>query len=79
MHYKYNDGISEVRNEVTQGAARLAGPTRPLAQEGVDYTLYASKMFTQLPRPVLLELGGRATEGGLGRLGRIHQQLQLRL
>jgi hypothetical protein len=38
-------------------------------QQGVDYTLYASKLFTQLPRPVLLELGGRATEGvweGLG-------------
>ncbi len=38
-------------------------------KQGVDYTLYASKLFTQLPRPVLLELGGRATEGvwdGLG-------------
>ena len=38
-------------------------------QQGVDYTLYASKLFTQLPRPVLLELGGRATEAvwdGLG-------------
>ena len=37
--------------------------------DGVDFTLYASKLFTQLPRPVLLELGGRATEGvweGLG-------------
>jgi hypothetical protein len=31
--------------------------------DGVDFTLYASKMFTQLPRPVLLEAGGRATEG----------------
>jgi len=38
-------------------------------KQGVDYTLYASKMFTQLPRPVLLEVGGRATEAvwdGLG-------------
>jgi hypothetical protein len=35
----------------------------------VDYTLYTSKLFTQLPRPVLLELGGRATTAvwdGLG-------------
>jgi hypothetical protein len=69
-HYKYNDGITEVRNEVTQGAgADLLGQHGLSREQGVDYTLYASKMFTQLPRPVLLELGGRATEGvweGLG-------------
>jgi hypothetical protein len=70
VHYKYNDGISEVRNEVQQDAGvdvlGLHGLSR---KQGVDYTLYASKLFTQLPRPVLLELGGRATEGvwdGLG-------------
>jgi hypothetical protein len=70
VHYKYNDGISEVRNEVQTGAGTdllgLAGLSR---KQGVDYTLYASKLFTQLPRPVLLELGGRATEAvwdGLG-------------
>jgi hypothetical protein len=37
--------------------------------DGTDFTLYGSKLFTQLPRPVLLELGGRATEAvwdGLG-------------
>jgi len=65
VHYKYNDGISEVNNEVG-GLLASHGISR---QQGVDYTLYASKMFTQLPRPVLLELGGRATEGvweGLG-------------
>jgi hypothetical protein len=67
---KINDGISEVRNEVETGAGKdllgLAGLSR---KQGVDYTLYASKLFTQLPRPVLLELGGRATEAvrdGLG-------------
>jgi len=69
-HYKYNDGISEVRNEVTQGAgADLLGQAGLSHHDGVDYTLYASKLFTQLPRPVLLELGGRATEAvwdGLG-------------
>ncbi len=59
VHCKYNDGISEVNNE---GLGLLAshGVTR---NHGVDYTLYASKMFTQLPAPVLLQLGGRATEG----------------
>ena len=65
VHYKYDDGISAVNNEVG-GALAAAGISR---HDGVDYTLYASKLFTQLPRPVLLELGGRATQGvweGLG-------------
>jgi hypothetical protein len=64
-HYKYNDGISEVNNQVF-GLLASHGITR---NHGLDYTLYASKMFTQLPVPVLLQLGGRATEGvweGLG-------------
>jgi hypothetical protein len=65
VHYKYNDGISEVNSE-TGGALAAAGISR---HDGVDYTLYASKLFKQLPRPVLLELGGRATTAvwdGLG-------------
>jgi len=66
VHYKYNDGISEVNNEV--GGA-LANAAHIPNHDGTDFTLYASKLFTQLPRPVLLELGGRATEAvwdGLG-------------
>ncbi len=70
VHYKYNDGISDVRNAVKASAGGDAlGGAGLSRQQGVDYTLYASKLFTQLPRPVLLELGGRATEGvweGLG-------------
>jgi len=65
VHYKYNDGISEVNHEVG-GALANAGIKN---HDGTDFTLYASKLFTQLPRPVLLELGGRATEAvwdGLG-------------
>ena len=65
VHYKYNDGISEVNRE-TFGALTAAGITK---DNGTDFTLYASKTFTQLPRPVILELGGRATEAvwdGLG-------------
>ncbi len=65
VHYKYNDGISEV-NSQTDGALAAAGISH---HDGVDYTLYASKLFTQLPRPVLVELGGRATTAvwdGLG-------------
>ena len=69
VHYKYNDGISEVNRSRGCGCGVLANVAHIPDQQGVDYTLYASKLFTQLPRPVLLELGGRATEGvweGLG-------------
>jgi hypothetical protein len=66
VHYKYNDGISDVNNEVGGALANVAHIAH---HDGTDFTLYASKLFTQLPRPVLLELGGRATEAvwdGLG-------------
>ncbi len=66
VHYKYNDGISEVNNHVGGALASVANIPN---HDGTDFTLYASKLFTQLPRPVLLELGGRATEAvwdGLG-------------
>ena len=58
-HYKYNDGIREIDNDLG-GALSAAGLKH---EDGTDFTLYASKMFTQTPRPVLVELGGRATEG----------------
>lgn len=64
-HYKYNDGISEVNNQVF-GLLNSHGITK---NHGLDFTLYATKMFTQLHVPILLDLGGRATEGvweGLG-------------
>jgi hypothetical protein len=66
VHYKYNDGISEVNHQVGGALASVANIPD---HDGTDFTLYASKLFTQLPRPVLLELGGRATEAvwdGLG-------------
>ena len=58
-HYKYNATYNDVNSQ-------LDGTLKAICisqNEGVDFTLYASKMFTQLPRPVLLEAGGRATEG----------------
>lgn len=64
-HYKYNDGISTV-NSQTGGALASAGITK---SSSTDFTLYASKLFTQLPIPVLVQVGARATEGvwdGLG-------------
>jgi Protein of unknown function (DUF3034) len=64
-HYKYNDGIRQIDNELG-GALSTAGLTH---HDGTDFTLYASKMFTQTPRPVLVELGGRATEAVWNGLG----------
>jgi len=62
VHYKYNDGISEVRDAVKASAgADVLGGAGLSADSGADFTLYASKLITELPRPVLLEAGGRAT------------------
>src|SRR5208283_2569566 len=58
-HYKYNDSYDAIDNEL-HGTLKAIGVSE---NQGVDFTLYASKLFTQLPRPVLVELGGRATEG----------------
>lgn len=58
-HFKYNDTIKnidhELFNTLTGAGIRY--------NSGVDFTLYASKLLTFLPRPVLLEAGGRATKG----------------
>lgn len=71
VHGKFNDGISDV-NKGTSGAVP-GGALATLADihddSGVDFTLYASKLFTQLPRPVLVNLGGRATKGVWNGLG----------
>jgi hypothetical protein len=64
-HYKYNDGIHQIDKDLG-GALSTAGLTH---HDGTDFTLYASKIFTQTPRPVLVELGGRATEAVWNGLG----------
>ena len=58
-HLKYNDTYTSLNNQLggTLSSSGITGST------GADATLYASKLFTFLPRPVLLELGGRATRG----------------
>ena len=65
VHYKYNDGI----NAVDQQTGNLLTASGIIDNSAVDFTLYGSKLFTQLPRPVLLELGGRATKGVWNGLG----------
>jgi len=59
LHYKNNQGISEINSQLG-GAFNSIGINN---WDGEDYTLYASKLLTFLPRPVLLEAGGRATKG----------------
>jgi hypothetical protein len=59
-HYKNNDGISQINRQ-------LGGTLHTLGlfdrRDGLDFTLYASKLVTGLPRPVLFQAGGRATKG----------------
>ncbi len=66
VHYKNNDGIQGIDNTLNK-LISLHGISD---HQGVDFTLYGSKMLTFLPRPVLVNLGGRATKGAqLGLLG----------
>ena len=65
-HFKYNEDISQINTDLG-GALKGIGVEH---NDGVDFTLYASKLFTFLPRPVLVNLGGRATKGAwLGLFG----------
>ena len=66
VHYKVNDGISSI-NRNLGGALTSIGLGY---NQGADFTLYASKLITFLPRPVLINVGGRATRAAeLGLLG----------
>jgi hypothetical protein len=58
-HFKYNNTYNTIDDELG-GALNSIGVTD---NSDVDFTLYASKLLTFLPRPVLIELGGRATKG----------------
>jgi hypothetical protein len=58
VHYKLNTTVLDIDQELG-GALRGIG----IADDaGFDYTLYASKMFTAPPRPVLLNAGVRSTQ-----------------
>jgi hypothetical protein len=66
VHYKYNDDIKDI-DQALNGTLHGLGITH---HDGVDFTLYASKLFTCMPRPVLVNLGGRATKSAqIGLLG----------
>lgn len=66
LHYKYNDTIDDIDN-------RLLGTLDGLGikdNDGVDVTLYASRLFTSLPRPLMVNVGLRSTKAAqIGLLG----------
>ena len=66
VHYKYNDSVEDIDDDLagTLGAIGIEDDS------GVDFTLYATKMFPDLYRPLLVDVGLRATESAhLGLLG----------
>lgn len=66
LHYKYNETIDDIDK-------RLLGTLDGLGikdDDGLDVTLYASKLFTSLPRPMFVNVGLRSTEAAhIGLLG----------
>ena len=66
VHYKYNDTVDSIDDD-------LGGTLTGIGIEdndGVDLTLYASKMITALPRPILINAGLRNTSAAhIGLLG----------
>ena len=65
--YKVNSGISTINNDL-HGALTHIGIS---GNQGVDFTLYATKLLTFIPNhPVLIDVGGRETRGQeIGLLG----------
>jgi len=66
VHYKHNDDVSDIDR-------RLGGALRGIGMDGddgLDFTLTASKTLTWPPRPVIVSAGARASKGAqLGFLG----------
>jgi hypothetical protein len=66
VHYKKNNDTNVIDSRL-QGAFSSIGIDD---NEGVDVTLYASKMFKSLPRPLMINAGVRSTEAAqIGLLG----------
>ena len=66
IHYKYNSEISDIDDELfgTLGTIGIKD------NDGLDFTLYATKMLSGLPRPVMINAGIRSTKGAhVGLLG----------
>lgn len=66
VHFKYNQDIDSINDDLA-GALRVRNIKD---DKGMEFTLYASKLFAQLGRPVLLNVGGRVTDAAqIGLLG----------
>jgi hypothetical protein len=66
LHYKWNTDIDDIDRDL-DGALSGIGID---SDDGLDFTLYASKMLTFLPRPLLINLGMRTTKAAhMGLLG----------
>jgi hypothetical protein len=66
VHYKVNTSVDDIDRELGGALSNIGIEDN----SGVDYTLYASKLFKNLPRPVLVNVGVRATKAAhLGLLG----------
>lgn len=65
-HYKYNDTINSI-DEDLNGTLIAIGIED---NDGIDYTLYVTKMIKFLPRPLLLNSGVRNSNAAhIGLLG----------
>jgi hypothetical protein len=65
-HFKINENIDDIDDDLF-GALDASGIE---SDYGFDFTLYASKMITSLPRPILLNVGVRNSDAAhLGYLG----------
>lgn len=66
VHYKYNETLNTLNKD-------LAGTFTAIGiddNDGWDFTLFASKMITCLPRPIILTAGARSTQAAhIGLLG----------
>ena len=61
-----NDSINHINNQLG-GTLHVIGLSD---YQGLDFTLHGSKLLTFLPRPVLVDLGGRTTKSAeIGLLG----------
>ena len=66
VHYKYNDTVDDMDDDLG-GALSGIGVE---GNEGVEFTAYATKLFTFLPRPLLVDLGLRVSKAAhIGLLG----------
>ena len=57
MHYKYNTGLVDINNQLGGELTAIGLSTH----QGVDFTLYGTKLLTFLALPVVVSACGRAT------------------